>query len=84
MSDWQPIETAPRDGRWFVIARAGEDDFMEVGRYSPMKHYRLEEAGGGLYRKVPYVAYEWAGFSNFHRATHWMPLSAPPQEARDA
>jgi hypothetical protein len=44
---------------------------------------RLTEIGAenedDLYRKVEKIAYEWRGFNNMHRATHWMPLPEPPK-----
>ena len=76
---WQPIETAPRDGAWFVIVHF--DGEYEVGRYNPLMHDRYVEAEDGLFRREPYIAYEWQGFNNFHRATHWLPLPAPPKDA---
>lgn len=80
MSDWQPIETAPKDGTWFLICRADDGyESYEVGRYNPLKHPRYEDAGNGLYRKIDEVIYDWSGFNNFHRATHWMPLPSPPE-----
>lgn len=80
MSDWQPIETAPKDGSWFLICRAcdGESSY-EVGSYLPLTHPGYEKVEGGLYRKVETVLYEWTGFNNPHLATHWMPLPAPPK-----
>lgn len=84
MSQWQPIETAPRDGSTFLICRAGEDDHFdgygsyEVGRYDPYMTTDYQEVEGGLFRKVMRSSYDWSGFNNFHRATHWMPLPAPP------
>ncbi len=81
MSAWQPIETAPKDGTWFLICRASEGfDSYEVGRYDPLMHDHYEPVGGGLYRKVQDQIYDWRGFSNFPRATHWMPLPSPPDE----
>lgn len=77
MSEWQPIETAPRDGTWFIICRKGEDDFCEVGRYLPLMWDRYVEIGDGLYRKELKPLHEWSGFENFHRATHWTPIPAP-------
>jgi hypothetical protein len=77
---WQPIESAPRDGTWFMICRADEGhDSYEVGRYDPLMFERYVEAHDGLYRKEPYQAHDWRGFNNFHRATHWMPLPEPPK-----
>lgn len=79
MSDWQPIETAPTDGTWFVIINVDDDPIRpEVGRYDPLMMEQFEEAEGGLYRKIKVVGYEWEGFNNMHRATHWWPLPAPP------
>lgn len=35
MTDWRPIETAPKDGSVFVIVMAGEPESYEVGWYEP-------------------------------------------------
>ena len=75
---WKPIETAPRDGSWFIVCRAGENDSYEVGCYSPLMGDKFVEAGEGLYRKEKQSIYDWNGFDNFHRATHWMPLLPIP------
>lgn len=81
---WQPIETAPRDGTWFLICRADEGpSSYEVGRYDPLLHdtYVLHDTcdGVALYRKTRETIYDWGGFNNFGRATHWMPLPEPPK-----
>ena len=78
---WQPIETAPRDGRWFVTAcfAEGREPFYEVGAYDPLTRYDYELTDGGLYRRVESIAYDWTGFNNFEHMTHWMPLPEPPQ-----
>lgn len=76
---WQPIETAPKDGTWFLIIRDSDgEESVEVGRYDPYYRDEYIEVEGGLYRKEKQVGYEWSGFNNFHRATHWMPLPKPP------
>ena len=81
MIGWQPIETAPRDGTWFVAARfPAEDHFcVEVGKYDPMTWADYEHVEGDLYRRIDRQIYDWRGFNNFHRMTHWMPLPEPPQ-----
>lgn len=77
---WQPIATAPRDGTWFMIIKADEGaESVEVGKYEPLMFPRYEAADGGLYRRVDELGYEWCGFNNFHRATHWRPLPSPPE-----
>lgn len=79
MSEWQPIETAPKDGTWFLASREGEgpEDF-ELGCYEPYYFDEYEEAGDGLFKKQKRLLGEWRGFNNMHRMTHWMPLPAAP------
>lgn len=71
---WQPIETAPKDGRWFMI---WVDDRPEVGRYMPLGYHTYEPVGDGLYRAVEKPVYDWDGFNNFHAATHWADIEPP-------
>ena len=76
---WNPIETAPRDGSWFMICKSSDGaESVEVGRYDPLMRYEYENAGDGMFRRREVVSYEWSGFNNFHRATHWMPLPELP------
>ena len=78
-ADWQPINTAPKDGTWFLICNAIDGFYSyEVGRYEPMFWPEYVEAGDGFYRKEMKQIHEWRGFNNMHRATHWMPLPDPP------
>lgn len=84
--DWQPIETAPRDGTWFLICRASEgEESYEVGRYRPLTHDTFvlvdHDRDGALYRRDTETLYDWDGFNNFHRATHWTPAPPPPSAA---
>jgi hypothetical protein len=67
MSEWQPIETAPKDGTR-VIARQGFTvDTMFWSK-------RIWAGGGGwvsdICRSETYV----------YSPTHWMPLPDPPQD----
>ena len=77
MMEWQPIETAPRDGSWFLIWIG---DRFEVGQYDPLIRDSYELVCDGLYKRKSDIIFEWHGFSNFHLATHWMPLPSPPRE----
>lgn len=78
MSDWQPIESAPRDGSWFVTVNANaRDPEYEVGRYQPYEWNRFVEVGEGLFRQQAETVSEFTQ-NNWHRATHWMPLPTPP------
>ncbi len=78
---WQPISTAPRDGTWFLISRKGDGpETYEVGCYDPSIWESFEQIGqSGLYRRSERIGYEWRGFKNFRRASHWMPLPEPPE-----
>jgi len=69
MSEWQPIETAPRDRRILVIGEAGT---MHVASWSqnPFTGHkswlivRTDDKGNCLVMQ----------------ATHWQPLPEPPKE----
>lgn len=72
MSEWQPIETAPKDGTNLLLyLPESEKRPIVVGYYSiPLGHedesYWFEvEGDGGFMIDVP--------------ATHWMPLPEPPK-----
>lgn len=79
-TEWRPIETAPKDGTWFLIVNATDGcESMECGRYDPMMMERFVGAGDGLYRKEMQSVMDWRGFNNIHRATHWLPLPQPPR-----
>lgn len=76
---WQPIETAPKDGTWFMICNTKDGfDSYEVGCHDPMLWPEYVEVDGGLFRKEMKPIHVWRGFNNMHRATHWMPLPDPP------
>lgn len=71
MSKWQPIKTAPKDGR----------EFLAVNKDKPSVTYRVvyfdEDVRDALY--CWHVEDAGKGF-NHHRDffTHWMPLPDPP------
>jgi len=51
MSEWQPIETAPRDGTRVLIA--DEDVWMAVARFWPCNMAWTEDAASGLKLNEP-------------------------------
>jgi hypothetical protein len=75
MSEWQPIETAPKDGTRFIAGVAGTEDVAICSRHDP----------GGAARN-PRHHYEcWlVEFSGRHQPTHWMPMPAPPKSVTPA
>lgn len=69
MSEWQPIETAPRDGDMILLWNGrGKGEGMFVGAWvlfdeDPSEYLWLAD---GLYHDDDYF-------------THWMPLPDPPK-----
>lgn len=70
MSDWQPIETAPKDGT--QILACGFRDGVPIIRTT-----RWRTLDGGLECWGEFNTYYWP-------ATHWMPLPKPPAIRKEA
>jgi len=68
MSNWQPIETAPRDGTPFLGAIRWGDHDWEILRMCWQDH------------TSNFVDATYAPFSDDQeQPTHWMPLPEPPR-----
>ena len=82
MNDWQPIETAPKDG-------TGMDVLCElIGREDEFKHVRFTDVswntgnlgGVGWFRVLDDGDWEYLEAGDIPwRLTHWMPLPEPPE-----
>jgi hypothetical protein len=70
-TEWQPIETAPKDGTpvlgFFGLTAGDEPPDMAVTKFNP-------ESGAWISTEVP--------FEEFDTPTHWMPLPDPPKESQ--
>ena len=74
MTEWRPIETAPKDGTFILLA--GPSGYIttpirvSVGRYDPERR--------------PYSPWQTHSDDDFtddgEEPTHWMPLPNPPEE----
>ena len=64
MSEWQPIETAPKDGSVFIIGRDDSEHHAYSGTAYWLNGYFRDSAD------MPSV--RWVA------PTHWMPLPTPP------
>jgi hypothetical protein len=63
--EWQPIKTAPKDGRRVLIFQPGKK--IKLGEWQDMS------------RLWPNSVVGWKCTNgNFHAPTHWMPLPEPP------
>ena len=73
MTDWQPIETAPKDGtRVLLIGKNGANRWMRpfVGYWTPRYAWSLD-------------VYDFESvLTNYHPPTHWMPLPPTPTAAK--
>ena len=67
MSEWQPIETAPKDG----------DDFLGYTKYGDCAVIFYDEPSAD----APTHCWHKADGLAYHKDlfTHWMPLPPPPQ-----
>lgn len=76
---WQPIETAPKDGRWLLCAERQDD----VGQSWPYVSVARWDADYPCVEDSDEWAYgEWVASPNeaVIDPTHWMPLPEPPRE----
>lgn len=79
--EWQPIETAPKDGTWVLLCggKTTEDDYMKTG-------VRVERPVVAFWKKDIYLcdcywAYTfWDGMwrDEYENPTHWMTLPEQP------
>lgn len=62
MSEWRPIETAPKDGTLILLYPMNGDGMISTGRWC--EEYQNWPAGRGWFEQG--------------EVSHWMPLPAPP------
>ena len=73
--NWQPIETAPRDGTSILLFCGGQpEDNMAVGFWSTS----IWVTYGNQNIKGAWVIYECRSDTIEVHPTHWMPLPPPP------
>ena len=69
MNEWQPIETAPKDGTWVLVCGNGWDVMMASYSYD-----------GRIGRGYFWGPTEWDDYELAEQQpTHWMPLPEPPE-----
>ena len=82
MSEWQPIETAPKDGSYVLVfipesiqSTAAPKPLIEMARWVTESWDHWEPDGRDKMFRVSEDCSHW---SNYEPATHWMPLPDPP------
>jgi hypothetical protein len=63
MTDWQPIETAPKDGRFIWL---GDSSGLRIGFWARERWADMARAEEGGPRDLTFAP------------THWQPLPKPP------
>jgi hypothetical protein len=81
MTTWQPIETAPRDGVWVLLAGGncdgdeGDDDGRPVvAQWTNYMNGRTDTK----YERWHFAWYDGGYYGAYDNPTHWMPLPAAP------
>ena len=79
--EWQPIETAPRDGTWLLLAN-GICDGDEGDRTSrPVTAQWTDYLNGGInscYGRWQFAWYDGGYVGEYENPTHWMQLPKTP------
>lgn len=70
--NWQPIETAPKDGSYVLLLLGGK--FVSVGSWDLQKHHSKPNSFWASERGLLFGK-TW---DRANQPTHWMPLPAPP------
>ena len=80
--DWQPIETAPRDGTPILIWQPdGKRNMLTVNEQGDRVEYDDNRYAIGYWRVWQKVSkWMWGNRNCSHVSpTHWMPLPKPPE-----
>lgn len=92
MSEWQPIETAPKDGTEIILGAAAQtykglpvEPRVTVGHWTTEEECRVDigDCGGDCHcREYEYVEPSWiswdGGFTEENPPDSWMPLPSAP------
>ena len=68
MSEWQPIETAPRNATEILVILANHDVHVVYGHYYDLR------------QKFEWAQFDGV---NDYNPTHWMPLPKPPESKHE-
>jgi hypothetical protein len=77
--NWQPIETAPKDGTWILVCggRTNDDHKDRSHAVAQWTHYlngRTREEGNWQF-----AWYDGGYYGEYCDPTHWMELPEPPK-----
>ena len=77
--NWQPIETAPRDGTWILLA-GGRVEYGWYAEQPPLVvgQYTNDGPGGLDDWQWHFAWYDGGYYGEYIGPTHWQPLPEPP------
>lgn len=82
MSEWKPIESAPKDGTRVLVTDGVETEVADW--YVRPYPDRYIERPDGLFEKAPTeFAQGYWNCNDCQKPTHWMPLPLPPLGEKD-
>lgn len=83
MSEWKPIDTAPRDGTEFQGWVRNPEPEIEghIGFWVPRCRINPESDAFEMFGRIDYDCEDWATIASWLVIDAWMPLPSPPQEA---
>jgi hypothetical protein len=80
-NEWQPIETAPKDGTE-ILAYEKCDYLYSNGEIKPFERIKIVRWNEVMQFNNPEDEYDWMTGSSFDEQinpTHWIPLPKPPK-----
>ena len=77
MSEWQPIETAPKDGTWVLLYSPDNEPSVATCCWESLNYNWAPQWVWGSKQRADFRG-------GFYGATHWMPLPEPPRLDRQA
>lgn len=77
MTDWQTIDTAPKDGTHFLAFGGDQEDvqYEDETVTSPLVIWWDPDNGNGDWR---FCSYDGGMYGEWKNPTHWQPLPEPP------
>ncbi len=78
MSEWQPIESAPKDGTWILLG-GGRTDDEDDARTIAVGQWTNYLNGGTTSWHWQFAWYDGGYYGAYNNPTHWMPLPEPPK-----
>jgi hypothetical protein len=81
MSEWQPIETAPKDETEVFLWIPGVSNYPIAGHYTSAERVEEDYGDPEYMEEGWYLGYGYPGDlgEETYEPTHWMPLPNPPK-----